>query len=368
MNNQLKNKVIQLTKPYKFELRDKNIKIDSNDIVVMPTLCYICAADLRYYTGNRRPEALKKKLPMALLHEGIGIVEESNAAFNKNDRVVLVPNIPGYVLDRKEQKECCIACELEEVGENYCENGIFISSGYDGLMQKFIVHPKECVVKIPDDVPSEIAALSELVTVSYEATKKVKINGDERIVVFGDGPVGYLMYCVLSFIYKIPTNNLLIIGTDESKLNMFEFAQKLNIRGDEPFYDAASFHPTYVFECVGGNNMGDAINYAIDIVRRGGSIVSMGVSEQNVAINMRDVLEKGLTIKGSSRSTRHSYPVILEYMRAKLFQDMLSKVICERRFEVDSIEVLKDAFDFAASKDYWGKIMLTFEGELYERK
>jgi hypothetical protein len=32
---------------------------------------------LRYYTGNRRPEALAKKLPMALFHEGIGIVEDS---------------------------------------------------------------------------------------------------------------------------------------------------------------------------------------------------------------------------------------------------------------------------------------------------
>jgi hypothetical protein len=34
------------------------------DIIVKPTKASVCHADLRYYTGNRRPEALAKKLPM----------------------------------------------------------------------------------------------------------------------------------------------------------------------------------------------------------------------------------------------------------------------------------------------------------------
>jgi ribitol-5-phosphate 2-dehydrogenase len=34
----------------------------------------ICAADQRYYTGSRDENVLSKKLPMSLIHEGVGEV------------------------------------------------------------------------------------------------------------------------------------------------------------------------------------------------------------------------------------------------------------------------------------------------------
>ena len=48
--------------------------LDSKNIIVRPVYLSICAADQRYYTGNRSKEVLKKKLPMALIHEAIGEV------------------------------------------------------------------------------------------------------------------------------------------------------------------------------------------------------------------------------------------------------------------------------------------------------
>jgi threonine dehydrogenase-like Zn-dependent dehydrogenase len=41
---------------------------------------------------RKGPEALAKKLPMALFHEGIGIVEDSkHPDFQQGDKVVIVP-------------------------------------------------------------------------------------------------------------------------------------------------------------------------------------------------------------------------------------------------------------------------------------
>ncbi|MDP4143936.1 MAG: alcohol dehydrogenase catalytic domain-containing protein [Bacillota bacterium] len=362
----LNNRIMQLTKPYKFEKIEKNVIVNDCDVVVKPTLAYICAADMRYYTGNRRPEALKKKLPMALLHEGIGIVQGDTKGFSKGDKVVIVPNIPGYVVNETSPEECCVACSNKNIGENYCASGKFISSGADGIMQKSVIHPSECVVKIPEGVPDEVAALSELATVSYAASKKVDIKENDTIAIFGNGAVGYILYCVISFVYNIDKDRLFIIGTDESKMEAFEHATKLNIRNDEDADKIANINANYVFECVGGNNMGSAINTAINLIERGGVIISMGVCEENVAINMRDVLEKGLTIKGSSRSSRFEYPIVLEYMKDEKFQQMLRKIIYENAFKIQSVQNLKEAFDFAASKDYWGKILLEFEEDLYE--
>src|SRR5699024_3995319 len=69
--------------------------VDENKVVIQPSIASICHADIRYYTGQRRKEALKRKLPMALFHEGIGNVIKSDDSFYKQgDRVVIVPNIP----------------------------------------------------------------------------------------------------------------------------------------------------------------------------------------------------------------------------------------------------------------------------------
>jgi len=46
-------------------------EVIAQEVVVTPEITSICHVDLRYFTGNRRPEVLAKKLPMALLHEGI---------------------------------------------------------------------------------------------------------------------------------------------------------------------------------------------------------------------------------------------------------------------------------------------------------
>ena len=74
-------------------------KIHEGEVVIEPSMASICHADIRYYMGHRRAEALEKKLPMALLHEGIGkvILSESND-LKVGQRVVIVPNIPGAML------------------------------------------------------------------------------------------------------------------------------------------------------------------------------------------------------------------------------------------------------------------------------
>ena len=59
----MRSKIIRLVKPYKFEEQTQVYKKKKGWSYVKPTLGSICAADMRYYTGKRRPEALKQKLP-----------------------------------------------------------------------------------------------------------------------------------------------------------------------------------------------------------------------------------------------------------------------------------------------------------------
>jgi ribitol-5-phosphate 2-dehydrogenase len=354
-------KAIQLTKPYRFKSVYKEEIVHDDDVIITPKVGCICAADLRYYTGNRRKKALKRKLPMSLLHEGIGVVSEASNQFEKGDRVIIVPNIPGYLQHRKEYPtsyECCVACQNGVESENHCQNVHFLSSGYDGMTQEYVVMPKECVVKIPDNVPDEIAVLAELTTVAMNACKKLEkrnqLNKDSKVVIFGDGVVGYAVYAVLSHIYGIKKDNLYVIGMDKSKLSHFKHAKK-RIFGQNGLPDN---YFDLMFECVGGNGITGAVDRGIEILLPLGTIMLMGVSEQDIPINTRDILEKGLSLAGSSRSNRKDYSEFAEYIQDKRFQKILGKMNSGYTFKVKKPTDLNRAFDFAASKDYWGKIYL----------
>ena len=89
------NTIYQLVKPRQFEVAFEDISIDREHVLVRPTYLSICNADERYYQGKRAEDILRQKLPMALIHEGIGrIIYDPTGSFETGERVVFIPNIP----------------------------------------------------------------------------------------------------------------------------------------------------------------------------------------------------------------------------------------------------------------------------------
>ena len=62
------NYIYQLVSPQVFSVKYQDIYASDN-ILVRPRYMAICHADQRYYLGKRDHKILKKKLPMALIHE-----------------------------------------------------------------------------------------------------------------------------------------------------------------------------------------------------------------------------------------------------------------------------------------------------------
>ena len=115
------NTVYQLVRPRQFEVVFKDITMDDKHVIVHPTHLSICNADQRYYQGLRAEAVLKKKLPMALIHEGIGrVIYDPTGHFEQGTLVVMIPNTPV------EQDEI--------IAENYLRSSKFRASGFDGFM------------------------------------------------------------------------------------------------------------------------------------------------------------------------------------------------------------------------------------------
>ncbi|MGZ7862291.1 dehydrogenase [Ligilactobacillus salivarius] len=356
MEEKIISHVYRLTEPHKIEEQDIERNLREGWVDVEPTMASVCHADTRYFAGNRRPEALKKKLPMALLHEGIGVVKKSNSKkFKEGDRVVVAPNVPGYIYEGKEKNSC--------IPDNYNPDSHFLSSGYDGLAQSDIVHPDSCLVKIPDNVPDEIAIFSEVSTVGYHASSHVKdllMKPNVKVALFGDGPVGYMAAAAIHFIWGIDSENLVVFGAEKDRLDKIDFAEKRMVT--EYDFDNSPEEFDVIFEATGGRFSSSAINEGIKVIKRTGSFVLMGVTEDLVPIDTRDVLEKGLTLHGTSRSTPSDFRIVVNALsRNDEYMEALRKLLPKEKTIINNGRDLEDAFENIIANRQWEKAALKFE-------
>mgnify|MGYP000609675213 CR=1 FL=1 len=89
------NTVYRLVAPRRFEVAFEDINLFGENAIVRPTYLSICNADMRYYLGTRDAKVLAEKLPMALIHEGVGeVFLDPTGTFKTGDKVVMVPNAP----------------------------------------------------------------------------------------------------------------------------------------------------------------------------------------------------------------------------------------------------------------------------------
>ena len=335
------NIVYRLKAPKFFEESIDDIELD--DVIVRPKYLSICQADQRYYQGSRHPKILSQKLPMALIHEGVGeVVHDGNGDFKVGDNVVMIPNTP-FGDDRYKA--------------NYSKSSKFRGSGFDGFTSELISLKSDRLVKIPDNFNLKVSSFIELISVAYQGISKffeLKCTPVDVLGVWGDGNLGYITSLLLKIL--CPDSKIIVFGKHLENLNLFSFADKTYMIHHIP--DDLSVD--HCFECVGSASSQSAINQMIDIINPQGTINLFGVSEYPIPINTRMILEKGLTLQGNSRSEREDFEEVVNLLNShpQIF-NFLSRLITNT-YIIKSINDLRDAFD----GDYvskFGKTILKWE-------
>ncbi|MGN0565794.1 MAG: alcohol dehydrogenase catalytic domain-containing protein [Candidatus Limousia pullorum] len=332
------NSIYQLVSPHVFSVKYQQIATEEEKVIVRPEYMAICHADQRYYRGLRNARDLAKKLPMALIHECAGVVIKDNSnTFNVGQRVVLIPNVPGD--------------SIKGIYENYAPNSGFLSSGKDGFMRELVAIDPDRVVAY-DKISPTTAAITEFISVAMHAVARFEALAHEYrddIVVFGDGSLAFVVSLVLKNAF--PKSKITVVGMTPKKLDLFGFVDNTYLANELP----EDYRCDHAFECCGGEGSQSAISDIIAHIRPQGSIILMGVSENPVPIFTRMVLEKGLTIVGSSRSGRVDFEKAIAMMSDKDIQTRLSSIIQEdeavctikdihRVFETDLTTPFKTVF------------------------
>ncbi len=306
------NHIYQLTSPGTITIKYEDVSFEDK-IIIRPEYMALCHADQRYFSGQRDAETLRKKLPMALIHECCGrVVFDPTGNLKAGQSVVLIPNIPPENYDG-------------EIFENYVEGSAFRSSGYDGFMQELVSIRADRVVPF-NDVDPRVAAMTEFISVCVHACSRfdsVAHFRRERIGIWGDGSLSFTVANVLKAMY--PQIRIAVIGMQHQKLEQFSFVEETYLADDLP----KDFKVDHAFECCGGSGSFYAIESVIDHIRPQGTLMLMGVTEHQVPINTRMVLEKGMTLVGCSRSGRKDFEKAVEILKDKSLQHRLKAIIFE---------------------------------------
>lgn len=338
------NTIYQLVRPRQFEVAFEDITLDQEHILVRPTHLSICNADQRYYQGKRSEDILRQKLPMALIHEGIGrVVYDPTGEFQVGEKVVMIPNVP---------------CEPDEVvAENYLRSSKFRGSSMNGFMQEYIQTTADRLVRLPEGLNDLVAAFTEMMSVCYHAISRFDrtAHGRREILgVWGDGNMGYITALLLKA--RFPQSKVYVFGVEKSKLSDFSFVDGSYLVSDIP----KDMKVDHGFECVGGPVSGQVINQIIDYIQPEGTIAILGVSEDPVPINTRMVLEKGLRILGTSRSGREDFQGLIDLYTAQPQVPEYMEKLIGGVIEVKDIKDMVSAFEMDIHK-IMGKTIMVWD-------
>lgn len=335
------NQVYRLVSERRFESFVISERFKISQVVIKPEYLSICHADQRYYGFHRDPSLIKKKLPMALIHEGMGRVVSSFAHdYLIGDRVTVVPNI--------------VYNPQKEIGGNYLESSGFMSSNTDGLMREYVVVNADQIVKVPDSISDQVASFTEMISVGHQAiTRMFKKTsyGIKSIGIWGDGNVSYMTAAILKKLY--PDIKIYVFGHHQFKLDYFSFVDATFLTDTIPNnlkIDAG-------IEATGGRGVHDALNQIIMHINPEGVVTLMGVSEDEVPINTRMILQKGLTFVGSSRSVKEDFISVTDLLANDKILEKRMEILVDRIINVNSIQSAVQAFEYDENQSF-GKTIL----------
>jgi ribitol-5-phosphate 2-dehydrogenase len=359
----------RLTQPFRIEAIEREVKRErADDVLLRPRVTTVCGSDLKLYAGARDRRALSRKLPLALLHEGVAEVVEPAAAGSARpgSRVVVVPNIPCYIAFPElypSKAEGCIACRPGGSGENYCLHNLYLSSNTDGLAQSAFRHPASLMVPVPAEVPDRIAVLTEPFTTIVAGFERAPIRPGARYMILGNGPLGQLVAIGLTAFHGVPRDAIYMSGPNwEARKPVLSLIGTALDPTDRQAFASLRGEIDVVFECVGGENNGQTLDQAVDCLRPGGTAILFGPSEQSVAFNTREMIGKGLVFHGCNRSFVQHFVYVVDHLRDPGVQKQIERVLSPDEFQVRSAEDLNRALYHAWTKRDAGKTMIGWMG------
>ncbi|WP_266076947.1 NAD(P)-dependent alcohol dehydrogenase [Haladaptatus caseinilyticus] len=266
----------------------------------------ICGSDVHYYEHGKIGDYVVES-PLVLGHESAGEVAAvgESTDFEPGERVALEPGVP------------CRRCEHCKRGEyNLCPDVTFMATPPDnGAFAEFVAWPADFAYRLPDSVSLREGALCEPLSVGIHAARRGNVGVGDSVLITGCGPIGLL---AMEVVRAAGATEVFISDVVPEKLQVAESRgadATFDVRGTD-LIDAVAEHTDgegvdIVIEASGSE---PAIRSTIDAVRRGGTVVLIGLAQDaEVPLDTGKIIDNELDMFGSFRY-RNTYRAAVELL------------------------------------------------------
>ena len=235
--------------------------------------------------------------PLIMGHEFAGEIVKTGysvSTYCTGDRVVIFPLIP------------CKTCEFC-LNKQYaqCTNYSYYGSRQNGGFAQLVSVKEWNLLKLPNDISFERAAVIEPISVAFHAISKAEIRPNQKIAILGAGFIGLVTAFILSKTCNM--HDIILIDRDKNKLNFaaqygFDtiYTQDNSSWADE-FIKAGDVE--IVFEMCGAVQ---TFKQSLNIVKSHGQVIWVGNITGDALFEKKlisSILRKELKIKGSWNSS-----------------------------------------------------------------
>ena len=331
--------------PYKVRVEEKDEpRVEHpNDAVLRVTCAAICGSDLHLYHGMM-PDT---RVGHTFGHEFVGVVEQVGPSVENlrvGDRVMVPFNIfcgSCFFCARGLYSNCHnVNPNATAVGGIYGYS--HTTGGYDGGQAQYVRVPFADVgpSPVPDWLPDEDAVLmTDALATGYFGAQLADIAEGDTVVVLGAGPVG--LFAARSA-WLMGAGRVIVVDQIEHRLakaREFAYAETRSYAEHDDIVvelkkATDGLGADRVIEAVGAEADGNlvqhvtaaklklqggspvALNWAIDAVRKGGTVSVMGAyGPLFSAVKFGDAMNKGLTIRTNQAPVKRQWPRLLEHVR-----------------------------------------------------
>jgi threonine dehydrogenase-like Zn-dependent dehydrogenase len=290
---------VTLVKPGKYEIREYPLpEPAAGCVLIRMEMSGICGTDKHTFQGYTAQYGGRQlEFPIIQGHENVGTIaaiggdgkyaDFEGVALREGDRVVVGANVACgecYYCRHDFPYYCCE--KTTDYGNNLsAKNPPHLFGGWSQYMY---VVPGSFLVKVPDDLPSEVAVLTEIFAVSVGLDRAKHMSAfpnesfrfDDTVVVLGVGPLGM---CFLMKARMLGAGTIVAMDKSEYRLNFAkrlgaDFAVNVGTMSKEERLKMVKdlTHgrgADMVIECAG---VPEAVPEALDMLRVGGLLVEAG--------------------------------------------------------------------------------------------
>lgn len=247
-------------------------RLDDGQVRINVLAAGICGSDLHNYRTGK----WLSRVPVTPGHELFGEVMEAAPdvhQFRPGERVVA---------DSRVWCGGCPACQRQDF--NLCTSLGFVGEVCDGGFAGQAILPARSLLKIPDDVPSGIAVLSEPLGVALRVVNQLKAPPGALVRVAGGGTIGGLAALLL---HEVAHCRVQLAEPNRERY------QKLNAL--IPLEPDGAF--SFAVEATGINSV---LGQLVSDIAGGGRIVLVGLFHHSDAFDFNALVEREITLVGSS--------------------------------------------------------------------